>query len=70
MNNVDVMQVDHRLNQLEHEAFDLGKRKKLAFIHHLINQFSKINAAVFKNQKDALRLVASHYLLQQDNIFA
>jgi len=61
--------VNNRLNQLEHQALYLSKRKKLAFIHHLVNQFSKINAAVFKNQKDAFRLIASNYLLEEDNIF-
>ena len=65
-----IVQVYHRLDELQHEALDLTKTKEalLLFGHQKVNERCHINLAVLKRKKDVLLLIANDHLLKLDNV--
>ena len=60
--------MDHSLNQLNHDDFDIGVSKLLICSKDLVHQISHVHLAKLEHQKHILLLIANHNLLQLDNI--
>ena len=60
--------MNHGLDQLDHDDFDIGVGKLLICSKDLVNQISHVDLAKLEHQKHILLLIANHNLFQLDNI--
>jgi len=68
VDNVVLVQDLDRSHKLQHQALDLSKRKELALVNHLINQVGEVDAAVLKDEEDAVGFVTHDHLLKLHNV--